>query len=131
MAGGRIIDMWAPWLPVPEMVRHLSDNYPDEMLGYLRVFYKREPRAEEFAAATRELEMSEEQVIALLDQAGIGRTLITGFDEWSSVHETFIPNELVAEIDGTLTQNSARIAKPPTSWLNAKKRSAAKFRSAN
>ena len=35
-------------------------------------------------------------MIALLDQAGIERTLITGFDEWSSVHETFIPNELVA-----------------------------------
>ena len=29
-------------------------------------------------------------------QAGIDRTLITGFDEFSSVHETFIPNELVA-----------------------------------
>ena len=35
-------------------------------------------------------------MIAALDQAGIDRTLITGFDEFSSVHETFIPNELVA-----------------------------------
>jgi len=35
-------------------------------------------------------------VIAALDLAGIERTLITGFDEFSSVHETFIPNELVA-----------------------------------
>jgi len=42
--------------------------------------------------------MSDEGVIAALDQAGIARTLITGFDEWSSVHETFIPNELVAGI---------------------------------
>ena len=30
MADGRVIDMWAPWLPVPDMMRHLSDNYPDE-----------------------------------------------------------------------------------------------------
>jgi predicted TIM-barrel fold metal-dependent hydrolase len=66
------------------------------MAGYLRIFYKREPRPEEFGAAARDLRMSEEQMISLLDQAGIDRTLITGFDEWSSVHETFIPNELVA-----------------------------------
>jgi predicted TIM-barrel fold metal-dependent hydrolase len=40
--------------------------------------------------------MTDDQVIGLLDQAGISRSLITGFDEWSSVHETFIPNDLVA-----------------------------------
>ena len=90
------IDMWAPILPVPEVMHHVSEHFPAEMAGYLRVFYKREPRAEEFGAAARDLRMTEEQVISLLDQAGIGRTLITGFDEWSSVHETFIPNELVA-----------------------------------
>jgi uncharacterized protein len=38
------------------------------------------------------------EVIDLLDAAGIDRTLITGFDEFSSVHETFIPNELVAAL---------------------------------
>jgi uncharacterized protein len=90
------IDMWAPIVPVPEVMEHVGKHFPREMAGYLRIFYKREPRADEFAAATRELQMSEEQVISLLDQAGIDRTLITGFDEWSSVHETFIPNELVA-----------------------------------
>jgi uncharacterized protein len=90
------IDMWAPIVPVPEVMEHVGEHFPREMAGYLRIFYKREPRAEEFTAATRELQMSEEQVLSLLDQAGIGRTLITGFDEWSSVHETFIPNELVA-----------------------------------
>ena len=36
--------------------------------------------------------------MALLDDAGIDRSLITGFDEYSSVHETFIPNELVADL---------------------------------
>ena len=33
-----IIDMWAPILPVPEVMRWAADNYPDAMLGYLRVF---------------------------------------------------------------------------------------------
>src|SRR3954447_9766513 len=94
------IDMWAPIVPVPAVMEHVAEHFPAEMAGYLRVFYKREPRREEFGAATRELQMSEEQVISLLDQAGIGRTLITGFDEWSSVHETFIPNDLVAGLWG-------------------------------
>jgi len=90
------IDMWAPIVPVPEVMEHVAEHFPKEMEGYLRVFYKREPRKEEFREAARALDMGEEQVIELLDQAGIDRTLITGFDEWSSVHETFIPNELVA-----------------------------------
>jgi uncharacterized protein len=92
------IDMWAPIVPVPEVMEHVAEHFPAEMAGYLRVFYKREPRKEEFRSAARALDMSEDQVISLLDQAGIGRTLITGFDEWSSVHETFIPNELVADL---------------------------------
>jgi hypothetical protein len=90
------IDMWAPILPVPEVMRHVSEHFPAEMAGYLRVFYKREPRAEEFRESARALEMSEDAVLDALDRAGIEQTLITGFDEWSSVHETFIPNELVA-----------------------------------
>ena len=96
MTENRAIDMWAPIVPVPEVMEHVAEHFPAAMSGYLRIFYKREPRPEEFGAATKDLQMSEEQVISLLDQAGIGRTLITGFDEWSSVHETFIPNELVA-----------------------------------
>jgi predicted TIM-barrel fold metal-dependent hydrolase len=92
----RAIDMWAPIVPVPEVMEHVAEHFPAEMAGYLRVFYKREPRKDEFRSAARALDMDEDQVMGLLDQAGIGRTLITGFDEWSSVHETFIPNELVA-----------------------------------
>jgi len=88
--------MWAPIVPVPAVMQHVAKHFPKEMAGYLRVFYKREPRREEFREAARALDVGEEQVIDLLDQAGIGRTLITGVDEWSSVHETFIPNELVA-----------------------------------
>jgi predicted TIM-barrel fold metal-dependent hydrolase len=92
------IDMWAPIVPVPEVMEHVAEHFPAEMAGYLRVFYKREPRKEEFRSAARALDVGEDQVISLLDQAGIERTLITGFDEWSSVHETFIPNELVADL---------------------------------
>ena len=44
----------------------------------------------------RAMQMSDEDLIAVLDAAGIEQTLITGFDEWSSVHETFIPNDIVA-----------------------------------
>ena len=34
--------------------------------------------------------------MALLGGRGLDRSLITGFDEWTSAHETFIPDELVA-----------------------------------
>jgi hypothetical protein len=92
----RAIDMWAPIVPVPEVMEHVSRHFPKEMAGYLRVFYKRAPDPAEFAGAAAGMTMDEETVLALLEQAGIEKTLITGFDEFSSVHETFIPNELVA-----------------------------------
>src|SRR5438132_1281148 len=84
-AAGRAIDMWAPIVPLPEVMRHVSEHFPAEMAGYLRVFYKREPRPEEFRNSASAMEMSDEAVIEALDAAGIGQTLITGFDEWSSV----------------------------------------------
>jgi predicted TIM-barrel fold metal-dependent hydrolase len=96
MSEHQAIDMWAPIVPVPEVMEHVAEHFPVAMAGYLRIFYKREPKPEEFGAATRALEMNEDEVISLVDQAGIGRTLITGFDEYTSAHETFIPNELVA-----------------------------------
>jgi predicted TIM-barrel fold metal-dependent hydrolase len=68
------------------------------MAGYLRVFFKREARVDEFRAAAQTLELNDESVLAALDAAGIERTLITGFDEHSSCNETFIPNGLVAGI---------------------------------
>src|SRR5438128_809426 len=33
-----VIDMWAPVLPVPEIMAHIAENFPDAMLGYLRLF---------------------------------------------------------------------------------------------
>src|SRR5947208_3327154 len=47
-----VIDMWAPVLPVPEIMAHIAENFPDAMLGYLRVFWKQRPSQE----ALRELE---------------------------------------------------------------------------
>ena len=90
------IDMWAPIVPVPEVMQHVAEHFPKEMAGYLRIFYKREPDPREFGRTAMAMQMSEEDLIAALDAAGIAKTLITGFDEWSSVHETFIPNDLVA-----------------------------------
>jgi predicted TIM-barrel fold metal-dependent hydrolase len=94
----RAVDMWAPIVPVPEVMGHVAEHFPQEMAGYLRVFYKREPAKEEFSNAAAGMEMNEDDLIAVLDAAGIVRTLITGFDEWSSVHETFIPNDIVAAL---------------------------------
>jgi uncharacterized protein len=94
----RSIDMWAPIVPVPDVMQHVAQHFPKEMAGYLRVFYKREPDVEEFGRTAAGMQMSDEDLVAALDAAGIERTLITGFDEWSSVHETFIPNDVVAAI---------------------------------
>ena len=90
------IDMWAPIVPVPEVMDHVAEHFPKEMAGYLRIFYKQEPDREQFKDIAGGLRMSDEDVIAALDAAGIDRALITGFDEYSSVGETFIPNPLVA-----------------------------------
>ena len=93
-----VIDMWAPIVPVPEVMRHTVDNFPDEMLGYLRVFYKTEPTQAAFRARAGAIATPFDDVIATLDAAGIARTLITGFDERSSCGKTFIPNEIVADL---------------------------------
>lgn len=89
------IDMWAPIVPIPEVMEHVSKHFPKEMEGYLRVFYKREPDRAEFGKVAKGLQMSENDVIAALDAAGFAKSLITGFDEHSHVGETFVPNELV------------------------------------
>jgi uncharacterized protein len=92
------IDMWAPIVPVPEVMRYVVDHFPDEMLGYIRVFWKRAATQEGFRDQVRAFEMSDEAVLGALDAATITRSLITGFDEQSSARHTFIPNELVATL---------------------------------
>src|SRR3989304_10148118 len=91
------IDMWAPILPTPEIVRQAVEHFPEKMLGYLRVFYKGAPTREQ-VAQLRAFEQSVEVVLAALDAAGITRTLITGFDEGSSAGMTFMPNDLIAPL---------------------------------
>jgi uncharacterized protein len=97
-AAPRAIDLWAPILPVPSIMKHASEHFPKEMLGYLRVFYKQPPTMDSFRRRAQEIAMPEETVLAALDTAGIERSLITGFDEYGSVGETFIPNALVAPL---------------------------------
>src|SRR5947199_335236 len=61
-----VIDMWAPIVPVPEVMRHTVDNFPDEMLGYLRVFYKTEPTQAAFRARAGAIATPLDDVIAAL-----------------------------------------------------------------
>jgi len=96
--GTPVVDMWAPILPVPEVMAHVAENFPDAMLGYLRVFWKQRPSQEALRAGAPAMARSLEDVLATLDAAGIRRTLITGFDEKSTAGKTFVPNELVAPI---------------------------------
>ncbi|TMA32195.1 MAG: amidohydrolase [Deltaproteobacteria bacterium] len=93
-----VIDMWAPIVPVPEVMRHTVDNFPDAMLGYLRVFFKIEPTQDAFRARASAIATPLEGVLAALDAAGIARTLVTGFDERASCGKTFVTNELVAAL---------------------------------
>src|SRR5207249_6179637 len=93
-----VIDMWAPVLPVPEIMAHIAEHFPDAMLGYLRVFWKQRPSQQALRAGAPALARPLSDVVAALDAAGITRTLITGFDELSTAGETFIPNALVAAL---------------------------------
>jgi hypothetical protein len=92
------IDMWAPIFPLPALARHIAENFPEQMYGYLRVFYKQPPSREGLAQMLAATSMSEEDVVAALDAAGVTRALITGFDEKKSVGKTFVPNELITPL---------------------------------
>lgn len=98
MTPTRVIDMWAPVLPVPAMMDHMERNFPKEMLGYLRVFLKQETSLERLRERFSGMVFTEELAIQMLDQARFARSLITGFDEKSSVGTTFMANEPVAQV---------------------------------
>src|SRR5262249_34259550 len=93
-----VIDMWAPIVPVPEVMAHIAEHFPDAMLDYLRVFWKQPASQETIRTGAPAMTRSLDQVIADLDAAGVARTLITGFDERSTAGKTFVPNEAVAPI---------------------------------
>jgi predicted TIM-barrel fold metal-dependent hydrolase len=92
----RVIDMWAPIVPSHEIVAHASENFPDAMLGYLRVFYGQEPSQESVRRTIGALGRDDAAILADLDEAGIERVLVTGFDEASTAGATFVSNESVA-----------------------------------
>jgi predicted TIM-barrel fold metal-dependent hydrolase len=93
-----IVDMWAPIVPSGEVIDDLLDGFPVEQLRYLEVFAKRQITPQQFAAYAHTLRRSDDQLIAALDEAGIVKTLITGFDERSTCGERFVANESVAAI---------------------------------
>ncbi len=93
-----VIDMWAPILPVPEVMAHVAGNFPDAMLGYLRVFWKQQPSQEALRVGAPAMARPLDELLAGMDAAGITRTLITGFDEKSTAGKTFVPNDLVAPL---------------------------------
>ncbi len=91
-----VIDMWAPILPTKEMIGDFAEDFPEPMLGYLRVFFKQEPTPETVSDMAGALVMNDEAILEELDKAGIRYTLITGFDEASTAGSRFISNESVA-----------------------------------
>src|SRR5438445_6980307 len=80
----RVIDMWAPFLPLPEVGAHLAEHFPEPMLGYLKVFWKQPATMETVRAMQAGRALDEDVVMRSLDDAGIERSLIRGFDETSS-----------------------------------------------
>jgi predicted TIM-barrel fold metal-dependent hydrolase len=93
-----VIDMWAPIVPTPEIMAHVAENFPDAMLGYLRVFYRRQPTQDMVRTQMAAVTLPLPDILAAFDAAGIGRILVTGFDERTSAGRTFVPNELVATL---------------------------------
>ncbi len=92
-----VIDMWAPIVPTAEIMADFA-GFPEPMLGYLRVFFKREPTLDlvrEFAGG---LIQDDDTIIAELDEVNVVRTLITGFDETTTAGGRFISNEAVAAV---------------------------------
>src|SRR5207247_11036018 len=72
-----VIDMWAPVLPVPEIMAHIAEHFPDAMLRYLRVFWKQRPSQAALRAGAPAMARPLSEVVAPPDAAGITRTLAT------------------------------------------------------
>ena len=75
-----VIDMWAPLVASREIVDHVIAHFPEPMLGYLQVFFKREPTPDSVRQLAG-LVQKDEAILASLDEANIRLALITGFDE--------------------------------------------------
>lgn len=79
-----VIDMWAPFVPSAEVIDDLREGFPVELLSYFEVFTKTTISAEQFGAYAESLRRTDDQILDSLDDAGITRSLITGFDERST-----------------------------------------------
>ena len=75
-----------------------AEHFPKPMLGYMRVFAHSEPSMDFIRTWASGFRHAPEDVIKAMDDAGIDRALITGFDEKSTCGDTFIPNELIAPL---------------------------------
>jgi predicted TIM-barrel fold metal-dependent hydrolase len=93
-----VIDMWAPIVPSREIAAHAGEHFPEAMLGYLRVFFKREPTLESARKMIGGLALDDAAILAALDEADVAWTLVTGFDEKSTAGSTFVSNESVAAL---------------------------------
>jgi uncharacterized protein len=93
-----VIDMWAPIVPSGEITDDLRDGFPAEQLQYLEVFTKTRLSAEQFRSYAQSRRLSDEEILAALDEADITHSLITGFDERSTCGVTFVHNESVAAL---------------------------------
>lgn len=93
-----VIDMWAPFVPSAEVIDDLREGFPVELLSYFEVFTKTTISAEQFGAYAESLRRTDDQILDSLDDAGITRSLITGFDERSTCGVTFVHNALVAAV---------------------------------
>jgi len=92
-----VIDCWSPIVPSREIMQHVAHNFPEPMLGYLRVFGKRALSLDQYRDVALRMALDDAAILALLDAAGIQQTLVTGFDEASSAGgRTFVANEPVA-----------------------------------
>ncbi len=96
----KIIDMWAPIVPTKKTLQYIRNNFPTQMLGYLRIFHHQEVTESSISEFIDNFGdgISVEQYLSILDQAGIDQILITGFDELTSCGKTFSPNYLIVEI---------------------------------
>jgi hypothetical protein len=93
-----VIDMWAPIWPTAELTENGAERFPEEMLGYLRVFFKRPPTLEAVDGLFEGVRLPDEAIVAELRRAGITRSLVTGFYERSFVGKTFVSNDRVARV---------------------------------
>lgn len=93
-----VIDMWAPFVPSAEVIDDLREGFPVELLSYFEVFTKTTISAEQFGAYAESLRRTDDQILDSLDDAGITRSLITGFDERSTCGVTFVHTASVAAV---------------------------------